>query len=176
MTSEIITAPHNLEAEQAVIGGLLLDDNNSERVQKVLAMLKPESFYGRAHQIIFAEIRQMFRENKPVDGLTLFDSLESKGLAEQVGGFAYIGQLAKNTPSAANIVAYATSVREAAMERYGIQRMTEATELLYARNGMSAVEKYEAIQSIFTQLTDHSKTGSRRGLRSFGEVMDDWVK
>lgn len=175
MTSEIITAPHNLEAEQAVIGGLLLDDNNSERVQKVLAMLKPESFYGRAHQIIFAEIRQMFREHKPVDGLTLFDSLESKGLAEQVGGFAYIGQLAKNTPSAANIVAYAASVREAAMERYGIQRMTEATELLYARNGMSAVEKYEVIQSIFTQLTDHSKTGSRRGARTLADVADDWV-
>lgn len=175
MTSEIITLPHNPEAEQSVIGGILLDDDNSERVQKVLAMLKPESFYGRAHQIIFAEIRQMFRENKPVDGLTLFDSLESKGLAEQVGGFAYIGQLAKNTPSAANIVAYAASVREAAMERYGIQRMTEATELLYARNGMSAVEKYEVIQSIFTQLTDHSKTGSRRGARTLADVADDWV-
>lgn len=175
MTSEIITLPHNPEAEQSVIGGILLDDDNSERVQKVLAMLKPESFYGRVHQIIFSEIRQMFRENKPVDGLTLFDSLESKGLAEQVGGFAYIGQLAKNTPSAANIVAYAASVREAAMERYGIQRMTEATELLYARNGMSASEKYEAIQSIFTQLTDHSKTGSRRGARTLAEVADDWV-
>ncbi len=175
MTSEIITLPHNPEAEQSVIGGILLDDDNSERVQKVLAMLKPESFYGRAHQIIFAEIRQMFRENKPVDGLTLFDSLDSKGLAEQVGGFAYIGQLAKNTPSAANIVAYAASVREAAMERYGIQRMTEATELLYARNGMSAVEKYEVIQSIFTQLTDHSKTGSRRGARTLADVADDWV-
>lgn len=175
MTSEIITLPHNPEAEQSVIGGILLDDDNSERVQKVLAMLKPESFYGRVHQIIFSEIRQMFRENKPVDGLTLFDSLESKGLAEQVGGFAYIGQLAKNTPSAANIVAYAASVREAAMERYGIQRMTEATELLYARNGMSAVEKYEAIQSIFTQLTDHSKTGSRRGARTLADVADDWV-
>ncbi|MCY4765263.1 DnaB-like helicase C-terminal domain-containing protein [Klebsiella aerogenes] len=175
MTSEIITLPHNPEAEQSVIGGILLDDNNSERVQKVLAMLKPESFYGRVHQIIFSEIRQMFRENKPVDGLTLFDSLESKGLAEQVGGFAYIGQLAKNTPSAANIVAYAASVREAAMERYGIQRMTEATELLYARNGMSAVEKYEAIQSIFTQLTDHSKTGSRRGARTLADIADDWV-
>ncbi|MFU1871690.1 DnaB-like helicase C-terminal domain-containing protein [Citrobacter portucalensis] len=175
MTSEIITAPHNLEAEQAVIGGLLLDDDCSERVQKVLAMLKPESFYIRVHQIIFAEIRQMFRDNKPVDGLTLFDSLESKGLIEQIGGFAYIAQIAKNTPSAANIVAYAASVRESAMERYGIQRMNEATELLYARNGMSATEKYEAIQSIFTQLTDHSKTGSRRGLRSFGDVMEDWV-
>lgn len=175
MTTEIITLPHNIEAEQSVIGGLLLDDDHSERVQKVLAMLKPESFYLRVHQIIFAEIRQMLRDNKPVDGLTLFDSLESKGLIEQIGGFAYIGQIAKNTPSAANIVAYATSVRESAMERYGIQRMTEATELLYARNGMSAVEKYEAIQSIFTQLTDHSKTGSRRGARTLADVADDWV-
>lgn len=175
MTTEIITLPHNIEAEQSVIGGLLLDDDNSERVQKVLAMLKPESFYLRVHQIIFAEIRQMLRDNKPVDGLTLFDSLESKGLIEQIGGFAYIGQIAKNTPSAANIVAYAASVRESAMERYGIQRMTEATELLYARNGMSAVEKYEAIQSIFTQLTDHSKTGSRRGARTLADVADDWV-
>lgn len=175
MTTEIITLPHNIEAEQSVIGGLLLDDDNSERVQKVLAMLKPESFYLRVHQVIFAEIRQMLRDNKPVDGLTLFDSLESKGLIEQIGGFAYIGQIAKNTPSAANIVAYAASVRESAMERYGIQRMTEATELLYARNGMSAVEKYEAIQSIFTQLTDHSKTGSRRGVRTLADVADDWV-
>ena len=175
MTTEIITLPHNIEAEQSVIGGLLLDDDHSERVQKVLAMLKPELFYLRVHQIIFAEIRQMLRDNKPVDGLTLFDSLESKGLIEQIGGFAYIGQIAKNTPSAANIVAYATSVRESAMERYGIQRMTEATELLYARNGMSAVEKYEAIQSIFTQLTDHSKTGSRRGARTLADVADDWV-
>lgn len=175
MTSEIITAPHSLEAEQAVIGGLLLDDDNSDRVQKVLAMLKPESFYIRVHQVIFAEMRDMFRANKPVDGLTLFDTLESKGLTEQIGGFAYIGQIARNTPSAANMVAYAASVREAAMERYGIQRLTEATELLYARNGLSATEKYEAIQGIFTQLADHSKTGSRRGLRSFGEVMDDWV-
>lgn len=175
MTTEIITLPHNIEAEQSVIGGLLLDDDHSERVQKVLAMLKPESFYLRVHQIIFAEIRQMLRDNKPVDGLTLFDSLESKGLIEQIGGFAYIGQIAKNTPSAANIVAYAASVRESAMERYGIQRMTEATELLYARNGMSAVEKYEAIQSIFTQLTDHSKTGSRRGVRTLADVADDWI-
>ena len=175
MIDEIITLPHSLEAEQSVIGGLLLDDDSSERVQKVLAMLKPESFYSKVHKILFAEIRQMIRDNKPVDGLTLFDALESKGLVEQVGGFAYIGQIAKNTPSAANIVAYAASVRESAMERYGIQRMTEATELLYARNGMSATEKYEAIQSIFTQLTDHSKTGSRRGARTLADVADDWI-
>lgn len=176
MTSEIMTRPHNLEAEQSVIGGLLLDDDSSERVQKVLSILKPESFYVRAHQVLFAEMREMFRDNKPVDGLTLFDVLESKGLTVQVGGFAYLAEIAKNTPSAANIVAYAMSVREAAMERYGIQRMTEATELLYARNGMTATQKYEAIQSIFTQMSDHAKTGSRRGARALSDVLEDWVE
>lgn len=175
MTYEFMTMPHNTEAEQSVIGGLMLDDDSSERVQKVLAMLKPESFYSRPHRVIFAEMRQMYRDNKPVDGLTLFDALEGKGLAEQVGGFAYLAEIAKNTPSAANIVAYASAVREAAMERYAINRLTEATELLYSRNGMSATQKYEAIQGILTRLADHSKTGSRRGLRSFGEVMDEWV-
>lgn len=176
MSAEIMTVPHNLEAEQSVIGGLLLDDDNSERVQKVLSILKPESFYVRAHQVLFAEMREMFRDNKPVDGLTLFDVLESKGLTVQVGGFAYLAEIAKNTPSAANIVAYAMSVREAAMERYGIQRMTEATELLYARNGMTATQKYEAIQSIFTQMSDHAKTGSRRGARALSDVLEDWVE
>lgn len=175
MIDNFYAPPHSIEAEQAVIGGLLLDDDGSERVQKVLAMLKPDSFYSRPHKILFEEITRMHREQKPVDGLTLFDELERKSLTVSVGGFAYIAEIAKNTPSAANIVAYAMQVRETAMERYAINRMTEATELLYSRNGMTATQKYEAIQAIFTQLTDHAKTGSRRGLRSFGEVMEDWV-
>lgn len=175
MTDNFYAPPHSIEAEQAVIGGLLLDDDSSERVQKVLAMLKPDSFYSRPHKILFEEITRMHREQKPVDGLTLFDELERKSLTVSVGGFAYIAEIAKNTPSAANIVAYAMQVRETAMERYAINRMTEATELLYSRNGMTATQKYEALQAIFTQLTDHAKTGSRRGLRSFGEVMEDWV-
>lgn len=175
MTCDFVTIPHNPEAEQSVIGGLMLVGDSNERAQQVLAMLKPESFYVRWHQVIFTEMRQMFRDNRPVDALTLFDALESKGLAEQVGGFAYLAEIAKNTPSAANIVAYAASVREAAMERYGIQRLTEATELLYSRNGMNATQKFDAIQAIFTQMSDHSKTGSRRGLRSFSDVMEDWV-
>lgn len=176
MTSDIQTLPHNLEAEQSVIGGLLLDDDNSDRTQKVLAMLKPESFYSKQHQVMFDVMRQMYRENKPVDGLTLHDALQARGLLGQVGGFAYIGEIAKNTPSAANIVPYAHSVREAAMERYAIQRMAEATELLYARNGMTAAQKYEALQGVFTQLEDHAKTGSRRGVRTLAEVADDWTE
>lgn len=112
MTDNFYAPPHSIEAEQAVIGGLLLDDDSSERVQKVLAMLKPDSFYSRPHKILFEEITRMHREQKPVDGLTLFDELDRKSLTASVGGFAYIAEIAKNTPSAANIVAYAMQVRE----------------------------------------------------------------
>ena len=101
MTADFMAVPQNLEAEQSVIGGLLLDDDNSERVQKVLAMLKPESFYSRPHQLIFAEMRQMFRDNKPVDGLTLFDALEGKGLAEQ-GCLAHLWPCANHEQRAFN--------------------------------------------------------------------------
>jgi replicative DNA helicase len=125
--------------------------------------------------VLFAEMRQMYRDNKPVDGLTLFDALESKGMTEQVGGFAYLAEISKNTPSAANIVAYAMSVREAAMERFAIQRLSEAVEMLYSRNGMTAAQKYEAIQAISSQLTDHARTGSRRGARPLMDVMEDWL-
>jgi replicative DNA helicase len=96
-------------------------------------------------------------------------------MTEQVGGFAYLAEISKNTPSAANIVAYAMSVREAAMERFAIQRLSEAVEMLYSRNGMTAAQKYEAIQAISSQLTDHARTGSRRGARPLMDVMEDWL-
>lgn len=174
MTSDFMTPPHSIEAEQSVLGGLLLDDDNSERTQKVLSILKPESFYSRQHQVIFAEMRQMYRDHKPVDLLTLFDALESKGLTETVGGFAYLAEMSKNTPSAANIVAYAMRVRETAMERYGIEKTTKAIELLYARNGMTAEQKFDAIQGLFTEINEHVKTGRRTGLRTFYDAVTDW--
>lgn len=174
MTSDFMTPPHSIEAEQSVLGGLLLDDDSSERTQKVLSILKPESFYSRQHQVIFAEMRQMYRDHKPVDLLTLFDALESKGLTETVGGFAYLAEMSKNTPSAANIVAYAMRVRETAMERYGIEKTTKAIELLYSRNGMTAEQKFDAIQGLFTEITEHVKTGRRTGLRTFYDAVTDW--
>ncbi|MFN1150334.1 DnaB-like helicase N-terminal domain-containing protein, partial [Serratia liquefaciens] len=106
--------PQNLEAEQSVLGGLMLDVS-SERSQTVMSMLKPETFFTRAHQIIFTEMRELIANQQPIDLITLVESLESKSLADQAGGFAYLAELSKNTPSAANIVHYAMVVREKAM-------------------------------------------------------------
>lgn len=164
----------NIEAEQSVLGGMMLD-SGSDRCQTAMSMLKPESFYIRPHQVIFAEMRELVANQKPIDLITLIESLESKGLGEQAGGFAYMAEISKNTPSAANIVHYAMLVREKAMERYGIDKLTSATELLFSRNGMTTSQKFDAIQTLFTDIADYAKTGNRRGLREFSEVMGDWV-
>lgn len=166
--------PQNIEAEQSVLGGMMLD-SGSDRCQTAMSMLKPESFYIRPHQVIFSEMRELVANQKPIDLITLIESLESKGLGEQAGGFAYMAEISKNTPSAANIVHYAMLVREKAMERYGIDKLTSATELLYSRNGMTTSQKFDAIQTLFTDIADYAKTGNRRGLREFSEVMGDWV-
>lgn len=166
--------PQNLEAEQSVLGGMMLD-SGSDRCQTAMSMLKPESFYIRPHQVIFAEMRELVASQKPIDLITLIESLESKGLGEQAGGFAYMAEISKNTPSAANIVYYAMLVREKAMERYGIDKLTSATELLFSRNGMTTSQKFDAIQTLFTDIADYAKTGNRRGLREFSDVMGDWV-
>ncbi|EJD6096201.1 AAA family ATPase [Citrobacter freundii] len=166
--------PQNIEAEQSVLGGMMLD-SGSDRCQTAMSMLKPESFYIRPHQVIFAEMRELVANQRPIDLITLIESLESKGLGEQAGGFAYMAEISKNTPSAANIVHYAMLVREKAMERYGIDKLTSATELLFSRNGMTTSQKFDAIQTLFTDIADYAKTGNRRGLREFSEVMGDWV-
>ncbi|MFZ4835923.1 DnaB-like helicase C-terminal domain-containing protein [Rouxiella sp. Mn2063] len=174
MTIDFKIAPHSIEAEQSVIGGLMLDDG-SDRCQKVFSTLKPEAFYSRPHRIIYEELRSLSLQQKPIDLLTVNDSLEGRGVLESIGGFAYLAELSKNTPSAANIVNYAEIVRDRAMKRYGIEKANKITELFYANDGMTAEEKFEAAQSLITQITDHAKTGSRRGLRTFEDVFTDWV-
>lgn len=170
----MITAPHNIEAEQSVIGGIMLD-GNSDKAQRVIASLKPETFYSRHHQIIFKAIKEMAKSDSTIDGLTVTEKLEREGLLSSVGGFSYLMQISKDTPGQANITEYARIIRETAMERYGIQKLSETIELFYTRNGMTATEKFEALQMMSAQVVDYSKNGKRTGLRAFADVMDDWV-
>ncbi|WP_338561833.1 DnaB-like helicase C-terminal domain-containing protein [Erwinia sp. E_sp_B04_7] len=174
MSESYLTPPHSIDAEQAVLGGLMLD-GGEDRSQKVMAILKPESFYNKSHGAIYEAMRDLLKRNQPIDLLTLSDDLESRSTLQQSGGFAYLAEMSKNTPSSANIVNYALVIRDRAMERYAIQKLTEATEMLYTRSTLTAVDKLEAVNSLTSQISDYAKTGNRRGLRSFGEVMDDWV-
>ena len=113
-TDVLKVPPHSLQAEQAVLGGLMLDnttwDTVADRVSEV-------DFYRRDHRLIFRAISQLAEKNNPLDAVTLSEWLAHNSLLDEVGGLAALGVLAQNTPSAANIKAYADIVRDKSVAR-----------------------------------------------------------
>ncbi|WP_058834722.1 replicative DNA helicase [Luteimonas abyssi] len=114
--------PQSVEAEQAVLGGLMLAP---EAFDRVADMLVDNDFYRRDHQLIFRAIRELAERNRPFDAVTLGEWFESQGASEQVAGGAYLIELVSTTPSAANIRAYAEIVRDKAVMRQLIDVGTE---------------------------------------------------
>ncbi|NMF88437.1 replicative DNA helicase [Aromatoleum petrolei] len=112
--SAIKLPPHSLEAEQSLIGGILLDNQAWERVADLAS---EADFYRDDHRRIFRHISKLLDLGKPADVVTVFESLEKNGEAEQAGGLAYLAEIANSTPSAANIRRYAEIVRERAILR-----------------------------------------------------------
>lgn len=98
--------PHNVEAEQSVLGGLLLDNDAYDKIHS----LKPSAFYQHDHAEIYQAICEMMQARKQVDIVTLAETLEAKAKLNEVGGIAYLGALAQNTPTSANIKRYAEIV------------------------------------------------------------------
>ena len=106
--------PQSVEAEQAVIGGLMLAPESLDRVGDFLT---EHDFYRRDHRLIYRANREVSEKNKPFDAVTLGEWFEAHGLVDQIGGSGYLIELASTTPSAANIRAYAEIVREKAVLR-----------------------------------------------------------
>lgn len=104
----------NVGAETGVLGGLMLDNDSWD---EIAPLLNSGDFYYGQHQTIFREIERLVSAGLPIDLITLSESMERKDLLERCGGFAYLAELSKNTPSAANIVAYAEIVREYSRKR-----------------------------------------------------------
>ncbi|WP_281559445.1 replicative DNA helicase [Thalassomonas sp. RHCl1] len=129
--------PHSLEAEQSVIGGLLLDNDTWDRVSE--RVVAPD-FYSRAHRVIFESIGALIELGEPVDLITLSESLENDQKLEDAGGFVYLAEMMKNTPSAANITAYAEIVRERAVTREMISVANEIAEAGYDTQGRTSAD------------------------------------
>ena len=111
---EQISPPHSISAEQAVLGSLMLDN---DRWDDIATIVSADRFYSRPHGVIFSAMQALLLQNKPIDLITLAESMEQQGTLEQCGGFAYLAELSKNTPSAANIVAYAEYVASYGQKR-----------------------------------------------------------
>ena len=106
--------PHSIEAEQSLIGGLLLDNTAWDRVGDAVS---EADFYRDDHRRIFMHIRKLVETGRPADVVTVFESIDKSNEIDQTGGLAYLGEIANNTPSAANIRRYAEIVRERAVLR-----------------------------------------------------------
>ncbi|HSN31844.1 MAG TPA: replicative DNA helicase [Ideonella sp.] len=106
--------PHSIEAEQSVLGGLLLDNLAWDRAADLLS---DSDFYRHEHRLIYAAIGALVDASKPADVITVFEQLQSLGKAEDCGGLAYLNSLAQSVPSAANLRRYAEIVRERAILR-----------------------------------------------------------
>ncbi|MGH8131585.1 MAG: DnaB-like helicase N-terminal domain-containing protein, partial [Steroidobacteraceae bacterium] len=111
---EVRTPPHSVEAEQAVLGGLMLDSNAWDAVADVVTA---GDFYRRDHRLIFEAIADVAETRGSCDAVTVSENLELKGRLEEIGGLAYLGTIARDTPSASNVRAYAEIIRERSILR-----------------------------------------------------------
>ena len=127
--------PHSVEAEQSVLGGLLLDNNAWDRIADLINI---GDFYRYDHRVIFEHIHKLINASRPADVVTVFESLSSVGKEKDVGGLEYLNALAQNTPSAANIRRYAEIVRERAVLRKLITASDEIAESAFNTKGRDA--------------------------------------
>jgi len=129
--------PHSIEAEQSVLGGLMLDNEAWDRVSEKVV---EQDFYLRSHRFIFSAMLRLAESNQPIDLITVSESLEANQQLDDIGGFAYLGEIAKNTPSAANILAYAEIVRERAVVRDMIAVAHDIADAGYDTQGRTSAE------------------------------------
>lgn len=163
--------PHSTEVEQSVIGALLIDPQ-SDNAQKIFSSLSPNDFYSRHHKIIFEEMREMYVNHKPVDGLTVSESLRSKGLENETGGLGYLAEVAKSTPSVANAIGYSRKLKELSSERYALEKINEIQQIFMTPSTLSFNDKIETAQKLMAQVEENSRTGKKTGLKQIGLVVD----
>jgi|GEM_PF-2953 len=120
--------PHSIQAEQSLLGGLMLDNETWDKIADKVAA---GDFYRHEHRLIFEAVGRLVEADQPFDVVTLAETLERTGKLEDTGGLPYLGSLAKDTPSAANVVAYARIVRFNSVLRQLIHAGTEIANLAY---------------------------------------------
>lgn len=150
--------PHSIEAEQSVLGGLLLDNQAWDQIGDVL---RAEDFYRQDHRLLFHSISELIERSQPCDVITLSEWLKNKQLLEDAGGLAYITGLARNTPTAANIKAYADVVRERSVLRQLIRVGTDIASSAYQPEGRSSGELLDEAEKRVFEIAEQGARGQR---------------
>jgi len=163
--------PHSIEAEQSVLGGLMLDNEAWDRVaERVVG----QDFYTRTHKFIFEAMAKLVDLHQPIDLITISETLEKNNQLEGIGGFSYLGEIAKNTPSAANITAYADIVRERAVVRELISVANEIAETGFNPEGRDSHELLDLAESKVFKIAEQ-RTKSSDGPQSIHTILEKTV-
>jgi replicative DNA helicase len=149
--------PHSIDAEQSVLGGLMLDNRAWDQV---IDRLGEGDFYRHDHRVIFRVMARLLELNKPIDVLTVSEGLRELHELEQIGGEVYLFELANNTPSAANISAYADIVRERSILRQLISAAGEITTTAFNAQGRSIVELLDQAEQRIFSISEQGARGS----------------
>jgi replicative DNA helicase len=135
--------PHSIEAEQSVLGSILIMQKADRMIGEIMDLLNPDMFYNLSHQIIFEAMVKIGPMNE-IDVVTVDELLENTGKIEEAGGISYLGEISRNTPSSANALAYCEIIKERYLKRRIIGDLHNSIEALY--NGESASDVLSMIE------------------------------
>jgi replicative DNA helicase len=164
--------PHSVEAEQSVLGGILLDTSAWD---KVADLLSEHDFYRHEHRLIWRHIGRLTEHAKPIDVITVAESLESNAELEKAGGLVYLGTLAQNVPSAANIRRYAEIVRERAIMRKLVEVGSEIATSAYNPGGRDAGQLLDEAESKVFEISEQGERG-RQGFAPISPLLTEVVE
>ncbi|MEE9141504.1 MAG: replicative DNA helicase, partial [Gammaproteobacteria bacterium] len=156
-TEALRLPPHSVEAEQAVLGGLMLDNSAWDKIADVL---NESDFYRQDHRLMFSAIGTLVEHNAPCDVVTISEQLQRDDQLENSGGMAYLASLAKNTPSAANVRAYAEIVHETSMLRQLIEAGNEIASNALNPEGRQPAEILDLAESAVFKIAEKGDRGA----------------
>ncbi|PIV14549.1 MAG: replicative DNA helicase [Gallionellales bacterium CG03_land_8_20_14_0_80_55_15] len=169
---QIKLPPHSVEAEQSVLGGLMLE---SSALDKIADLITRDDFYRFEHRLIYRQIVRMSELAKPVDVITVAEGLEIAGELDKVGGLAYLGSLAQNVPSAANIRRYGEIVRERSIMRQLVEVGTDIADSAYNPTGRDAAQLLDEAEGKVFQIAEAGARG-KQGFMSMPPLLTQVVE
>ena len=165
--SALKVPPHSIEAEQSILGGLLIDN---KAIDRIAGQVSASDFYRNDHRIIFIHISKLIDNNDPADIVTVAESLEQNAELTKVGGVAYLGLVAENTPTASNISGYAKIVRERSIMRNLVEVGSDIVESAFSPQGKDAQQLLDESESKIFQIAD-AGTSEKLGFIDIKELL-----
>jgi len=153
-TLSLRTPPHSIDAEQSVLGGLLLDNRAWESVSEVL---EDTDFYSHKHRNIYRAIKSLVDQEQPIDVVTVSEELDELGTLGEVGGIAYLGELADMTPSTANSGAYGVIVKERSQQRRLIEAAADISLSAYEPEGKNSLDILSDAEQKIAQIAEGNR-------------------